>query len=305
MSPKRSFTWTKKSEQAKLLADLITSGEAFEASPIDLYQKYELFQKATPPVFRAHLNKAKSGKGGSNLNRDTTVNVPPPSTSPTVGATLADDTQHEYSYEDDNASFIEDGAILRATFQQDNVGCSSSDPTAVGTLKKRKASVLEGITKREKWNFAMSAISKNYDTGVTNVDFFILLPTGLNSNQQYAISVADEGLKLVLLIFFPKSFSDPEILSKIARINNSSMSEVHQIRGSLTDHINTMRDNINDPVQKEFEIEVPMKVQQEIVFIKASETKEGAKIVHVRLKGITDSFSNKTRDDGEINVLDF
>ena len=135
--------------------------------------------------------------------------------------------------------------------------------------------------------------------------YFLLLPTGLNHNEQYAITVVDEGLKLIINISYPKSFSDPEILSKIARVNDSSVSEVHPLRGSLTDHINTMRDNVNDPVQKEFEVELPMKVQQEITFIKASETKEGAKIVHVRLKGITDNFSNKTRDDGKITVLDF
>ena len=92
---------------------------------------------------------------------------------------------------------------------------------------------------------------------------------------------------------------------KIANIQDSLVTEGHPLARSVTDHINTMHDPIHDPAQKEFEVDLPMKVQQEITFIKASETKEGANIVHVRLEGMTDTFAHKTRDGGTSTILDF
>ena len=57
--------------------------------------------------------------------------------------------------------------------------------------------------------------------------------------------------------------------------------------------------------QKEFEVDLPMQAQQEILFIKARETKEGANISHVRLERMTDNFAHKTRDGGTSTILDF
>ena len=290
-SPTKKFTWSKSTEQQKLLDHLVVNGEAFKMKPIDLYNAYPLFQVASQQVFRAHLNATKSHLGG-NLTRDTTTcSAPgvldPPGEDHDGGLALFDDAE-------------DSGSILEPL--------PRTDGTSPTTIKKRKGNdMIETNAEiiRPKYKICIPAKWKNPTNGYVFVDYFFLLPSGVNDNTQYAINVDENGMKIIFALTWPRSISDVNLLQKIAFNHDKDVTTVHPLMGSITDYLQTMKENINDNVTQEFEADLPIKVQQEIKFIKAVETREGSKIIHIRLQGITENYANKTRDEGVITLLDF
>ena len=88
-------------------------------------------------------------------------------------------------------------------------------------------------------------------------------------------------------------------------MNDPEITKHHPLVGGITKFPMEHKDNINDGVVREYEVELPIIVQQAVKFIKARELKDRSNIVHIRLQGITDNFSNMTRDEGSIQKLSF
>lgn len=62
---------------------------------------------------------------------------------------------------------------------------------------------------------------------------------------------------------------------------------------------------VDDDINSEFLVPLPIKVQQGSVFFKISQSKAGYVLGHVRFQGEVDSFATKARADETVHKLAF
>ena len=113
------------------------------------------------------------------------------------------------------------------------------------------------------------------------------------------------GRKIIIQLTWPTAISSAKFLMKITQMQDPDITAVHPFMGGITESLKLLKENINDDVLVEYEAPIPVQVQQNVLFIRAVELRDGAKIIHIRLQGIVENFSNTTRDEGSIKKLDF
>ena len=72
-------------------------------------------------------------------------------------------------------------------------------------------------------------------SGRKYTDAFILLPSGVDANQQYSINVSDSGTKLMVKITWPRILSTQDSLMKIAQMSDKEVTNMHPIFGGITE----------------------------------------------------------------------
>ena len=142
-------------------------------------------------------------------------------------------------------------------------------------------------------------------SGTKYFDVFILLPTGISHNSQYSLSVEEDGMSLKFKLVWPRHFSSVSTLTKIARMHDHEVTEMHPLIGGITEAFKDLKASINDDISDEYRIDLHTQVMPRMVFLKAktpqdSGGKELMSCIHLRLQGMTDNFANAVRDDGEI-----
>ena len=290
----KRIIWKKNTEQAKFLYTLLESGEAFRTKPIQLYKKYPLFNKCvTDQTFRSQLNKAKSA-----FNKTNSTGVPAPTNVPEE----PDDVpNHLLTGDGENYE-------TRTTSTDDvNIEDCLDVDIAVGSKRKSSSNINENSPqkKRPTWNLAVTANWADSVTMMEFVDTFFLLPSSVTGNSQYSMHVDESGGGIITQFFWPPAISTVEILSKIAQNNDPEITKHHPLIGAIMKFLMQLKENINDGVVQEYETELPIKVQHNVIFIKSCQLMDGSKIIHIHLQGITYNFANQTRDERQIKKVNF
>ena len=277
-----SISWKQNSPVQRLLESKIASGEITQGTkPKDAWLGCAEFQKHKLATFRTKLSQQKLKQG---LNFSSAV-VP-------------------YNKKGD-----EDEESIEGV---DHYACTELPPPYNNSPNK-KARVEQSFfkpwyIKNGHWNIYVVAKWVHPITATNFLDCFILLPTGISHNSQYAINVEDDGLSLKICLKWPKHFTSISTLTKIAKIHDPEITDMHPFIGGLTEAFKELKGNIHDDVSDDYFLTLPMKVQSHMIFLKAkapnnSEGKELMSTVHLRLQGMTDSFANSVRDNGKIEEM--
>ena len=95
---------------------------------------------------------------------------------------------------------------------------------------------------------------------------------------------------------------------KIAALSDSTVTSMHQLVGGLTDSFKELKVTMNDDINKEYTIDLPVVVQSTMIFLKCVQPTDtngnslGA-LVHLRVEGVADNFANVVRDTGAITSV--
>jgi len=271
MSAPKPLKWTADCDGAKLLDSMFKSGALTQGSkPKPTWENNPTFKKYPVETFRTHLYKIKKKFGGAIV-----PHVPTPHT----------------SHEDSDEELLEN---LSANLTPGKRKCDSESDRKEEDMSPYNNYVLST------WPHPTSG--KKYTDG------FILLPTGINNNSQYAINVSESCKQLVVQIIWPRILSSQDSLMKIAQLSDPEICGVHPMLCGITECFKKIKETVNDDVSMRFSIDLPHIVNSNIVFLKciAPKDKTGlalGMLVHVRVEGVTDNFANMVRDSGRIETI--
>ena len=83
------------------------------------------------------------------------------------------------------------------------------------------------------------------------------------------------------------------------------LTDIHPCVTGINSTLCQLTKKINEGVRREFYINVPIKVEQELKFSNALTTKVGSIILNLMLQGITNNFAEEVKDTGAIVKRDF
>ena len=211
-----------------------------------------------------------------------------------------------------------DGAIVShmnaaTTEKEDSADGEDGTDYLAGNLTPAKRKINDSESGKEKDNmcpfnnFTLSSWA-HPETGRKYTDAFILLPSGVNRNQQYSINVSESATQLVVEITWPRILSSQDSLMKIARLSDPGVTNMHPIVGGITESFKKLKATVYDDVVKTFYVDLPYTVQSSILFMKCIAPKDSrglslGTMVHVRVEGIADNFANMVRDSGTIESI--
>ena len=164
------------------------------------------------------------------------------------------------------------------------------------------------LQKNGHWNIYLVAPWTRPTSGTKYSDVSILLPTGVSHNSQYSINVEPDGLSLKFSLVWPRHFTNLSTLTKIAKIHDPEVTNMHPLLGGITEAFKGLKASISDDIKDDYFIQLPHKVQPQTVFLYAkapsdSTGKEIMSMIHIRVQGITEFFSSSVRDDGKIYAM--
>ena len=99
----------------------------------------------------------------------------------------------------------------------DHHACTELPPPYNNTPNKKSrldnTTIKTWYKKNGHWNFYVVAKWTHPTSGTDFLDCFILLPTGIDHNSQYAINVDEDGISLKICIKWPVHFTSVSTLS--------------------------------------------------------------------------------------------
>ena len=157
----------------------------------------------------------------------------------------------------------------------------------------------------EKYNFYLVSPWSHPITSINYVDFWILMPSGINRHEQYSLKIAECGTKLSLDIYWPQEFTDKSILVKIGKLKDPEITDLHPSVSGINFALRQLTEKINEHVVRQYYMDIPIEVEQLIKFVQATKTIAGTSVVMCRLKGITDTYVQNAQETGAIVKADF
>ena len=125
------------------------------------------------------------------------------------------------------------------------------------------------LQKNGHWNIYLVAPWTHPTSGTKYIDVFILLPTGVSHNSQYSINVEPDGLSLKFSLVWPRHFTNLSTLTKIAKIHDPEVTNMHPLLGGITEAFKGLKASISDDIKDDYFIQLPRKVQPQTVFLYA------------------------------------
>ena len=141
-------------------------------------------------------------------------------------------------------------------------------------------------------------------TGQEFVDVLVWLPSGATSSN-VSCTVSEDGNRACFSVQWPVQLCDVDFLRRVACTSDNTITEFHPFVSGLTLAMKERKKTVDDDINSEFVVPLPIKVQQGSVFFKISQSKAGYVIGHVRFQGEVDSFATKARADEAVHKLAF
>ena len=191
--------WSKSGKAQKQLEAKFESGDfGPDTKPKDAWLADASFQQYATDIFRTHFSSEKK-KRGLHLQM--------------------------VKFEKDSENDPEEAEVHTSPMKKFKTDKNTLSPRDEGTLPLLSNSWYS--TEMERYNFYVVSPWSHPETSINFVDYWINLPSGVSSNEEYSVKISECGTKLFLYINWPDDLTNKDILVKIGQIKDPELTHLH------------------------------------------------------------------------------